>query len=178
MNNIFFSILLLALWFPCEASIANAGQQQSRYVTLAYADNKVIREFNDNLRINRKLSHSMRKKNVVSVADEVLAKVDIIIEKVQVVLDMFPNQYHINLVVVEDSGDVARIFKRKYGKKVNHIAYYSLSEKTIYISADDASLRVFAHEVGHSVVDFYFKVRPPYNIHELMAQFAEKHVTD
>ncbi len=71
----------------------------------------------------------MRKKNVVNVADEVLAKADIIIEKVQVVLDMFPNKYHIRLVVVPDSSDVARIYKKKYGKRVNHIAYYSLSEK-------------------------------------------------
>ncbi|MCK5070696.1 MAG: hypothetical protein KAR01_09140 [Desulfocapsa sp.] len=178
MSNIYFSILLFFLLIPCGVTSVKAGEQQSRYVTLSYTDKQVIREFNDNLRINRKLRHSMRKKDVVSVADEVLAKVDIIIEKVQVVLDMFPNPYHINLVVVEDSDDVAHIYKQKYGKNVNHIAYYSLSEKTIYISADDVSLRVFAHEVGHSVVDHYFQVRPPYNVHELMAQFAEKHVTD
>lgn len=120
----------------------------------------------------------MRKKNVVTVADEVLAKADIIIEKVQVVLDMFPDKYHVRLVILPDSSDVAHVFKQRYGKKVNHIAYYSLSEKTIYISADDTNLRVLAHEIGHSVVDHFFKVRPPYNIHELMAQFAEKHVTD
>jgi len=120
----------------------------------------------------------MRKNNVLTVADEVLAKTDIIVEKVQIVLDMFPNTYHIRLVLLPDSDDVARVFKKRYGKNVNHIAYYSLSEKTIYISADDTRLRVLAHEIGHSVVDHFFKVRPPYNIHELMAQFAEKHVTD
>jgi len=33
--------------------------------------------------------------------------------------------------------------------------------------------------VGHAVADQYFNVkRPPYKIHELMAQFAERHVTD
>ena len=120
----------------------------------------------------------MRKKNVVTIADEVLAKADIIIEKVQIVLDMFPNKYHVRLVLLSNSDDVAAVYKKRYDKRVDYIAYYSLSEKTIYISADDASLRVLAHEVGHSVVDHFFKVRPPYNIHELMAQFAEKHVTD
>ncbi len=29
-----------------------------------------------------------------------------------------------------------------------------------------------------SVVDHYYKMPTPYNIHELLAQFAEKHVTD
>ncbi|MBU1234512.1 MAG: hypothetical protein KKD01_15000 [Proteobacteria bacterium] len=153
-------------------------EQKSRYVTISYDDKEVLQAFNENLELSRKLSYATRKKNVVTVGDEVLAKADIIIEKVQVVLDMFPDNYHIRLVLLPDEEDVARVYKQKYGKRVDHIAYYSLSEKTIYISADDTRLRVLAHEIGHSVVDHYFQVRPPYNIHELMAQFAEKHVTD
>lgn len=178
MSKVCFSALVLLLLLPCATGTVQAQEPKSRYATLIYTDDQVLREFNDNLRLNRKLSYAMRKKNVVTAADEVLAKADIIIEKVQVVLDMFPGKYHVRLVILPDSSDVAAVFKKRYGKKVNHIAYYSLSEKTIYISADDASLRVLSHEIGHSVIDHYFKVRPPYNIHELMAQFAEKHVTD
>lgn len=178
MSKIPFTLLLL-----CSCMLFGAGntlgqEQKSRYVTLSYADKAVLQEFNENLQLSRKLSYATRKKNVVTVGDEVLAKADIIIEKVQVVLDMFPNNYHIRLVLLPDDEDVARVYQQKYGKRVDHIAYYSLSEKTIYISADDTRLRVLAHEIGHSVVDHYFQVRPPYNIHELMAQFAEKHVTD
>ncbi len=176
MNKILLTVcLLLACVMFCED--LSAREQKSRYATVSYANNELLQEFNDNLRLNRKLNFAMRK-NVVTVADEVLAKVDIIIEKVQIVLDMFPDFYHVRLVLLPDEDDVARVYKRKYGKRVDHIAYYSLSEKTIYISVDDLRLRVLAHEIGHSVVDHYFKVRPPYNIHELMAQFAEKHVTD
>ncbi len=120
----------------------------------------------------------MRKKNVETVEDEVLAKADVIIEKVQVVLDMFPDKLHVTLVLLPDEGDVAASYKKRYGKHQENIAYYSLSAKTIFISVDDTKLRVLAHEIGHAVCDQYFKVRPPYKIHELMAQFAEKHVTD
>jgi Zn-dependent peptidase ImmA (M78 family) len=120
----------------------------------------------------------VRKKNIVTVEDEVLAKLDTLIEKAEVVLDMFPNNMHIHVVLLETSKEVSDIFRRKYRKKASHIAYYSLSEDTIYISVDDARLRVLAHEIGHAVVDHYFKIRPPYNIHELMAQFTEKHITD
>lgn len=171
------SFLLLGILLLCCVDTARAQEQRSRYATLSYPNREVLQEFDDNLRLNRKLNYAMRK-NVVTVADEVLAKIDIIIEKVQIVLDMFPEYYHVNLVLLPDDDDVARMYKRKYGKRVDHIAYYSLSEKTIYISVDDTRLRVIAHEIGHSVVDHYFKVRPPYTIHELMAQFAEKHVTD
>jgi len=174
-----FAITLLLL-FCClfgGQDDVRAGQQKSRYATLSYPNKQVLQEFNENLRLNRKLNYAMRK-NVVTVADEVLAKLDIIIDKVQIVLDMFPDFYHVRVVLLPDDSDVSRIYKKKYGKRANHIAYYSLSEKTIYVSVDDTNLRVVAHELGHSVVDHYFKVRPPYNIHELMAQFAEKHVTD
>jgi hypothetical protein len=173
----FLLILLLFSCFSGGGEYAYAGQQKSRYATLSYPSQQVLQEFNDNLRLNRKLNYAMRK-NVVTVADEVLAKLDIIIEKVQIVLDMFPDYYHVRVVLLPDDDDVSRVYKKKYGKRANHIAYYSLSEKTIYVSVDDTNLRVVAHELGHSVVDHYFKVRPPYNIHELMAQFAEKHVTD
>lgn len=178
MTRVYCLVLAFVLCLASLSGTVQAQEQKSRYVTLVYGDKGVLREFNDNLRLNRKLGYAMRKKGVITSADEVLAKVDILIEKVQVVLDMFPDRYHIRLVIVPDSGDVAKIYKQKYGKRVRHIAYYSLSEKTIYISADDTNIRVLAHEVGHSVIDHYFKVRPPYNIHELMAQFAEKHVTD
>ncbi len=178
MNKILLTVcLLLACVMSCEVENLSAREHKSRYATISYANNELLQEFNDNLRLNRKLNFAMRK-NVVTVADEALAKVDIIIEKVQIVLDMFPDFYHVRLVLLPDEDDVARVYKRKYGKRVDHIAYYSLSEKTIYLSVDDLRLRVLAHEIGHSVVDHYFKVRPPYNIHELMAQFAEKHVTD
>jgi hypothetical protein len=178
MSRILLSVVVFFFCFIFTSGTGQAREQKSRYVTLWYANREVLEEFNDNLRLNRKLRNSMRKRNVVTVADEVLAKADIVVEKVQIVLDMFPNKFHIRLVLLPDSDDVAHVYKKRYGKRVDHIAYYSLSEKTIYISADDTQLRVLAHEVGHSVVDHFFKVRPPYNIHELMAQFAEKHVTD
>ena len=180
MSRFLFPVLFILSWgLAFEAGDVLAQEQKSRYVTLVYAEMKVLQEFNSNLQLNRTLESAIHQKNVITAADEVLAKVDIIVEKVQAVLDMFPDNYHIQLVLLSDASEVAANYKQKYGKSVNHIAYYSLSEKTIYISVTDTRLRVLAHEIGHSVVDYYFQqVRPPYNIHELMAQFAEQHVTD
>lgn len=168
-------IISQLLFFP---STPSCREVKSRYTTLRYVDKELLNEFNSSIRLNRKLKYYVSKKNIITTEDEVLAKIDTIIEKAEVVLDMFPDKLHINVVLLESAREVSRVFKQKYGKKANHIAYYSLSEDTIYISVDDAKLRVLAHEIGHAIVDHYFKVRPPYNIHELMAQFAEKHITD
>ncbi len=168
-------ILLYAFLFPATAFCKEA---RGRYTTLRYSEPELLDEFNSSIRLNRELRYYVSKRNIVTVEDEVVAKIDTIIEKAEIVLDMFPENLHITVVLLESSGDVGRAFKEKYGKKANHIAFYSLSEDTIYISVDDARLRVLAHEIGHAIVDHFFKVRPPYNIHELMAQFAEKHITD
>ncbi len=86
----------------------------------------------------------MRRNNIVTVEDQVFAKIDIVIEKAEVILDMFPDNLHTTVTLLPDSGDVSRMYSSKYGKKVDHI----------------------------------IEVRPPNTIHELIAQFTEKHITD
>ena len=152
-------------------------QRESRYVTLKYSSKEILRTFNDHLSLGSSLSRMMRK-NTVTIEDEVLAKTDIIVEKAETVLEMFPSNLHFTLILLPASEDISRVFNQKYNKNVNYLSFYSLSEKTIYISVDDANLSILAHEIGHAIVDRFFNVRPPYNIHELMAQFTEKHITD
>lgn len=163
------------LFFPFPLC---AKEAKSRYVTLHYSSQELLGDFNDQIELGNKLNAFARKKPVVTVEDEILAKIDIIVEKAETVLEMFPDQLRINIVLLAGAGDVAEVFKEKYGKDADHIAFYSLSEDAIYISVDDAELRVLAHEIGHAIVDHYFKVRPPYNVHELMAQFVEKRVAE
>ncbi len=155
-----------------------AKEAKSRYATLQYSSQELLTEFNDEIKLGRNLSAFLRKTNIVTVEDEVLAKIDTIIEKAETILEMFPDQLHMKIVLLKEASDVARVFKEKYGKNVNYVAFYSLSEDTIYISVDDVTLAVLAHEIGHAIIDHYFKVRPPYNVHELMAQFVEKRIDD
>ncbi len=179
MINKYLAIqLVLPLFFFSSVMCAFGIERQSRYARLVYANKELLKEFNEELYLGRSLTRMLNKRKIVTVEDEAIAKIDIIIEKAQVVLDMFPNNMQIGVVLLADEDDVARIYKKKYGRSANHIAYYSLSEDTIYLSVDDVNLEVFSHEVGHAVVDHFFKVRPPYNIHELMAQFTAKHISD
>ncbi len=176
MFKILFRIIpILFLFFP---SAIMAKEVKSRYATLIYSSQKLLTDFNEAIELGRKLNQYARKTNIVTAEDEVLAKIDTIIEKAETILEMFPDRLLIKIVLLGQSADVARVYKEKYGKNVNYVAFYSLSEDTIYISVDDARLVVLAHELGHAIVDHYFKVRPPYNVHELMAQFVEKHIND
>jgi hypothetical protein len=177
MNRILFIIAGLFLFISTIAPPASCEQRQSRYVTLNYSNKEILRTFNEQLTIGGSLSRMMRK-NTVTIEDEVLAKTDIIVEKAETVLDMFPDNLHMTIILLPNSDDISKVFYEKYHKNVNYLSFYSLSEKTIYISVIDTNLHVLAHEMGHAIVDHFFNVRPPYNIHELMAQFTEKHITD
>lgn len=157
---------------------ASCQELKTRYATVQYEDTKLLYDFDDELYVGRQLGRMLKGMRSMSRQDDIKNKIDLVVEKVETVLDMFPAKIHFTLVLLPTRKDVQRVYHQKYGKAVDHIAYYSLSEKTIYIAVDDASLRVFSHEVAHMIVDYFFEVRPPYRIHEVLAQYAEKHVTD
>ena len=93
-------------------------------------------------------------------------------------LEMFPKKLGFSIVIQPDAREVQKDFRRLYGVDVNYIAFYSPSKNRVFYSADNGSLRVVAHEIGHVVVENYFTISPPQRIHEVLAQFAERHVTD
>ncbi len=170
----FFALLLTAsLLCP-----AYGAELETRYATIIYEKDDLLKEFNNRVRLGS-LSYLVRDKNSLTIADEVRNKVDTIMDRVQSVLQMFPRNIKIKIVLLPSDDEVSNIYKRKYLRDVDYIAFYAPGDKTVYISVDNVRLRVFAHELGHVVVDHYFAgVPPPGNIHELLAQYVEAHLED
>lgn len=155
---------------------AYAVELESRYATITYFDQDDLREFNNELYMGR-LKSQVKRSRGDTIEDEVIAKINFIVEKVMVVLDMFPT-LKFSIVIRPDTGEVQKDFKELYHIDVGYIAFYSPSRDKVFYSAEDANLRVVSHEIGHVVVENYFNISPPQKIHEVMAQFAEKHITD
>ena len=159
-----------------QAKEAGAGEFETRYATVTYFDMKDLREFNNELYMGR--LRSRYKVQGDTVQDEVGAKIDFIVERVMTVLDMYPRNLKFLIEIYPDARKVQQVFRRLYQVDVRYIAFYSPSRDKIFFSADNGRLRVVAHEIGHVVVENYFTISPPRRIHEVLAQFAEKHVTD
>jgi len=160
----------------CFAMDCAAFELQSRYATITYSDQDDIRDFNKKLYMGR-LQSSIRGSGN-SIESEVVAKIDFIVEKVRLVLDMFPPKFKFAIVIHPGVREVQADFFKIYNVSVGYIAFYSPSRNTAFFSADNGILRVVAHEIGHVVAENYFVVSPPQRIHEVLAQFAEAHVTD
>lgn len=168
-----FLVLNHAVLVDCQA-----GELKTRYALVTYENQDLLREFNDNLRIGYKLYQYVKRRANYTLTDEVKNKIDVVLEKVEVVLDMFPRNVSFNIVLLPDDEDIRKIHQNVYHSNASYIAFFSPKKNTVYLSVDDVNLRVLAHEFGHVIVENYFDISPPPKMHELLAQFAAANITD
>jgi hypothetical protein len=172
--KIILSGLLLAVSI---LSPARGLELETRYATVVYEDVSVLRKFNNKLNMGR-LNYLLYGKTSETVEDEVRNKIDLIVEKAETVLDMYPDNLKFTIEIHKSTKGVQDAHFRIYGTKVDYIAFYAPVEDTVFYAAKKTTLRVVAHEIGHVVVENYFEVSPPVRIHEVLAQYAEMHITD
>jgi len=182
----FFAIMFFLMVFPLSAH--PAMEVCSRYTALHYDKGELLVAVNDKIAMKKTFSSWTRKKDLLTVEEELLAKLDSIVEHAESVLDMFPDKLKIPITFLENAAEVTLLFQETYSKEEHQtasyspsfprIAFYSLSNGTIYISVNDINNKVLVHEIAHAIVDRYFKTEVPHTIHELLAQFAEKHIND
>lgn len=167
--------VFLLLFFT--AGTAAGFEIQTRYATIEYENAKDLQRFNRKLRMGS-LGFRLSGKKNETVEDEVRNKIDVIVEKVEVVLEMFPDDMKFKIVICDSMKGVREEYKRIYGVERDYIAFYSPGRDTVFYSAKNINLRIASHEIGHVVAEKYFDVSPPVKIHEVLAQYAERHITD
>ena len=79
--------LLTGLIILTFFSVSSASELKSRYTTIMYNNEGQIREFNHEVSLGS-LSYLMRNRGSITTGDEVKNKVDVIIERVESILEM------------------------------------------------------------------------------------------
>ncbi|MEW6571046.1 MAG: hypothetical protein AB1390_07715 [Nitrospirota bacterium] len=171
-RGIIISLVILAL-----ASRSLSYELKTRYTTIVYETEDQLRRFNREIRLGR-LSYLMRDKVSITMGDEVRNKIDVIVERVQSILEMFPREMTFKLILLSSDSEVRATFKNRYGKNVDYVAFYSPKEKTVFVSIKDVEMGVLAHEIAHVVIDQYYGVPTPAKLHEILAQYVEMHLKD
>lgn len=177
MYFIFLRIITFLFFFFSLSIDISGFDLKTRYVTIFYENEKLLTEFNKEIRLGS-LSYLLKNKKIITIEDEVINKVDVIVERVQDVLSMYPKEVSFKIVLLSKSNDVQVIFKNKYKRDVDYIAFYSPNDKTIYLSVKDIDLGILVHEVAHVIVDLYYGTPTPSKIHEVLAQYVEMHFAD
>lgn len=111
--------------------------------------------------------------------DERLAnKIDIITRKARKILDMHPQNFRVNIRVYENNQDLWNTYQEIFKERKEYKAFYIHKFQTVYISLDNVSESILAHEIGHSIIDTYFAIIPPEKIRELLACYVDVHLKD
>ncbi|WP_459925692.1 hypothetical protein [Desulfatiferula olefinivorans] len=176
MNPVRLVVLTLACLGLTRVPVS-ADDIQSRYAVISYENAALLEAFNNRLFMGR-LRYLMRGKASLTVEDEVKNKMDVITLSVQDILDMYPTDPAYSVSLCRDREDVRDKLDRRSDDGRGRAGVFASRQDRVYLSVPDTTLRVVAHEVGHVVVEKYFKTRPPEKIHELLAQFVEKHIDD
>lgn len=158
-------------------SAASEHELKSRYATVVYGSDEQWRRFNKEISLGS-LSYLLGGRKSVTVADEVKNKLDVLIERVESILSMYPKEVGFSLVLLSSDKEVQDVFRKKHGKDVDYISFYSPRDKAIYVSVRDVDIGVMAHEIAHMIIDLYYGTGTPEKIHELLAQYVESHLKD
>ncbi len=177
MPRCLLSAILAGFLLVAPAAAAFGAELKTQYTTITYDKEDRLRKFNSEVSLGS-LSYLLRNRKSITFEDEVKNKIDVLVERVEAILDMFPGRLRFRIVLLSTESDVRRVYKNKYGAVVDYISFYSPREKTMYVSVDDVRIGVLAHEMTHVILDFYFGVSPPVKVHEVLAQFVETHLKD
>jgi len=169
---------LLIIFLSGAAAPCLGYELKSRYAVISYENPKDLKKFNKELYVGGRLRSKVNRYKADTIEEEVIAKINVITEKAMQALDMHPRPLNYSIHILPNTRAVAKAFKEVYNVDVDYIAFFSPRLNRIFYSANNGRLRVTCHEIGHVIVENYFKISPPQRIHEVMAQYVEKHIND
>ena len=160
----------------CRTELRQGNEKVSGgYAKIFSEGSETMRLFNKRIKLDflSSLLKSRAEKDL-SVESQISEKIDVIVERVEKILEMHPRNFSISLYILPRADKVRALYKKKYYRDVDFVAFYAPLEKAIYIAADEAKSTILAHEIAHAVIDQYFGVAAPAKIHEILAQYVEE----
>lgn len=176
---VFIPVLLLA-FAPGSVFAGKWNTLKTKYLSLMYQDDRDLKAFNQNIDFADSSSSfssflSSGSSDVKGVKKKLTAKLDALIEKVQLILDM-RKPIKINVRIYPDKTALHDAYFKIYKKKKKLRAWYIFEYNTIYINAQDLTSGMLAHECAHAIVDHFLAVRPPRATAEILARYVDGHL--
>ena len=159
----------------------NAYKVEGEYCTLYFVGNidfdKLDRRLNIKF-INILATKKKTLKTIGGVSKRIALKCDIILLRSEQILDMYPADFHVNVVFYKTTKMLDDAYEEIMDERRHLYSFYVYENNTIYTTQDRINENVLAHELGHAIVNHYFIVRPPETVRELLSQFIDYHLKD
>lgn len=166
-------LIILTLFLP-SAAFGEEKVLETFYASIYYQADEDLVDFAG--RISR-VPYASRHEGEQSKSD-LKQDIDKIVYRVKTLLDMYPQNMRFSVRIYTDPLSVRERYAEHSKRGKAPIAFYSHQTKTIYCALPNLSGGIFAHEVAHAVINFYFPVTPPAQMQEILAQYVDKHLWD
>lgn len=153
---------------------------ETKYTILHYQSLKDLKKF------NRKVDYSpgewgiirlfSRTRSGKEMRDKLKEKVDALYERVREILDMRKKMRKVIINIYHNKRQLHAAYYEIYKKPCKLRAWYIYQYDTIYINANDLHEGMLAHELAHSIIDHYLRVRPPPATAEILARYVDGHL--
>jgi hypothetical protein len=105
--------------------------------------------------------------------NELARALDSLYGEVSDVLDIHSYNFHGTIRVGPNQAYVSKAFKDIFGQDYPERSFYVTGQNTIYISLEDMTLGMLAHEIAHALIAHYFVVPPPPKMQEILSGYVE-----
>jgi hypothetical protein len=95
-------------------------------------------------------------------------------EEVKADIELYPARLEYAVQIVANVAAVRKLFNEKSGRKSRGVQAFYLSREKLIVLPRATTIEIIRHEVGHAIVDAYFKMPVPRWLHETIAREAEK----
>ena len=177
-----FFITVWCLWAAVPAHAETWRFLHTKYLKLRFKSDRDLIEFNRKIEFGGEsggfFSFRSQNKQGKDLNDEIIRKVDRLVEKVQIILDMRKPFRKVNVNLYPDAGALHQAYFKLYRARKQPRAWYTFERNTIYMNVQDVFAGMLAHEVAHAVVDHYLTVRPPRATAEILARYVDQHLNE
>ena len=151
------------------------------YCSLYFQDNVDFEKIDRNINI-RFLDISSVDRDLINqtenLAKRIALKCDILVLKSEQILDMYPADFHVNIIFFENTERMLDEYERLLGVREDLYSFYIYENNTIYTTQERINQNILAHEIGHALVNYYFIIRPPRVVREIISQYIDLHLED
>lgn len=113
-----------------------------------------------------------------SIEDKIAYRMDKLFVRARELLDMKPRMKRIHMIIMKNRNEVEEQYTNITRQKKRVKSFYHHKSLTIYTSLQDMTDSVIAHEIGHSIVDHYFVMKPPAKVAEMLASYVDMHLEE
>lgn len=169
-------ILLLLSAPPCACATGTAAHRtlQTRYASVSYTDAGGLIEFGR--RIGPGSASLVRDNDRARAL--VKEELDRMVFRVRSLLDMYPPDFHFEIVILKTYADVKLTYAGLGMAGPAPIAFYRQKSHTIYLGLDRLTPGVLGHEIAHAVINAFFPTPPPAQMQEILARYVDRHLPD